>query len=162
MKKIFLQLYYTITRYLPYFFQELSVRLRYRNVISLNGCFDTAWGIWHVFNWGDDLNLHLTRELFQKHIIDYNASIISWLSHSTNYMFIGSVLHAANKNTIVWGSGMLSENYPPKNAPQKILAVRGPLTRQQLIERGIDCPEVYGDPALLLPLCYQPVVKKKY
>ena len=162
MKKFIITLYFVVKRYLPYLFREIIVRLRYRNSIPVCGCFDTSWGCWHIFNWGDDLNLHLTRELFHQEIIDYNASLISWLMHSTNYMFVGSVMHTANRNTIVWGSGLLSETYLPKYAPKKILAVRGPLTRQQLIKHGIECPEVYGDPALLLPLFYHPSKEKKH
>ena len=108
-------------------------------------------------NWGDFLNLHL-------------ISLISGqepaLVHAfrkfdePNYMAVGSVLEFADNNTIVWGSGLIDDKIitPPK----KILAVRGPLTRNALLKQGIECPEIYGDPALLLPKYYQPKVEKKY
>lgn len=39
--------------------------------------------------------------------------------------------------------------------PKQVLAVRGPLTSRRLNELGYDCPTVYGDPAILLPLFYE-------
>uniref|UniRef100_A0AB33JQU9 Polysaccharide pyruvyl transferase domain-containing protein n=1 Tax=Prevotella sp. GTC17262 TaxID=3236797 RepID=A0AB33JQU9_9BACT len=79
-----------------------------------------------------------------------------------NYALIGSILQSANKNTIVWGSGLLFVDSYPKEQPKKICAVRGPLSRKVLVEHGIACPEVYGDPILLLPKFYQPQVKQRY
>jgi pyruvyltransferase len=47
-------------------------------------------------------------------------------------------------------------------APQAVYAVRGPRTRAKLLEQGIDCPEIFGDPALLLPKFFNPSVEKKF
>ncbi|MDX1699732.1 MAG: polysaccharide pyruvyl transferase family protein [Melioribacteraceae bacterium] len=39
-------------------------------------------------------------------------------------------------------------------------AVRGPLSREAIIRSGIDCPEIYGDPGILLPRYFNPDIKK--
>ena len=69
---------------------------------------------------------------------------------------IGSVLHNARDGETVWGSGINAKI--PENMHRfrslDVRAVRGPLTRQWLAGRGIDVPEVYGDPALLMPAFY--------
>ncbi|WP_018773488.1 polysaccharide pyruvyl transferase family protein [Arthrobacter sp. 131MFCol6.1] len=74
---------------------------------------------------------------------------------------IGSVIKFAHDGCDVWGTGTprLGDVLNP-NA--KYHAVRGPLTRQLVLDSGGECPEVYGDPALLMPLLYNPEVKKKY
>lgn len=66
---------------------------------------------------------------------------------------IGSVLHFARDGETVWGSGVNGK--VPAEAHRfrslDVRAVRGPLTRAFLTERGIACPAVFGDPALLTP-----------
>lgn len=62
----------------------------------------------------------------------------------------GSILHYARNGDVIWGSGF-RENPLEENRFHKIdvRAVRGPVTRNYLLQMGIACPEVYGDPAVL-------------
>jgi pyruvyltransferase len=66
---------------------------------------------------------------------------------------IGSVLHFASDGAVVWGSGVNGKIAAEKHTFKRldVRAVRGPLTREFLANRGIAAPEVYGDPGLLLP-----------
>lgn len=69
---------------------------------------------------------------------------------------MGSIMHYAQDNDIVWGTGVNGKS--PEKAYRftslDIRAVRGPLTRNFLLNREIACPEVYGDPTLLLPIYF--------
>jgi pyruvyltransferase len=109
-------------------------------------------------NWGDALNPWLVSRLSGKKVYRIKRSHY----YIKKYFCIGSILGNANINDQVWGSGFIREDETLKVSPSKIHAVRGPLTRKSLIESGINCPEVYGDPALLVPLFFNPDVPKKY
>ena len=81
---------------------------------------------------------------------------------------IGSILSfVGGGKTTVWGTGLMNKSCvsvlknPLKHVVLDIRAVRGPLTRKCLVEAGFKCPEIYGDPAILLPLYYCPDVKKE-
>lgn len=70
---------------------------------------------------------------------------------------IGSVLHNARDGETVWGSG-INGKIPQEQhrfSDLDVRAVRGPLTRKVLMDRGLQVPEVYGDPALLMPLLFR-------
>ncbi len=111
-------------------------------------------------NLGDELNFYLVGELTGKKVFNYPNLLLRGF---VNYSCIGSIIEwQPNLQKIVWGTGAMYGTQKLRCKPLKVCAVRGPLTRQYLLSLGIECPEVYGDPALLLPLMYQPVKSKKY
>jgi pyruvyltransferase len=114
-------------------------------------------------NFGDTLNSELIRLITGNEPTIVNNSFTN-PENETIYMCIGSVLGWADKNTIIWGTGKMSEtdNTMFHEKPKKICAVRGKLTRDELIKRGYACPKIYGDPALLMPNFYKPKMDKKY
>ena len=75
----------------------------------------------------------------------------------------GSILSnfTTRKNVIVWGTGVMTDKEELNNV-KNILAVRGPITRKLFLKNNIDCPEIYGDPALCLPMVYpkKNIIKK--
>lgn len=113
------------------------------------------------FNLGDELNFYLIKALTSYKIFNYRNL---YVRHRINFCCIGSIIDSKmlNKNSIIWGTGAIEGIKKIGFQPQKICAVRGKLTREYLISQGIDCPAVYGDPALLMPLVYNPRVEKKY
>jgi len=77
------------------------------------------------------------------------------------YICIGSILKFVQSNMHVWGTGaMRIEDKPSPHA--YYYAVRGPITQQVIFQNKGQCPDVYGDPALLLPKYYSPTIEKKH
>lgn len=109
-----------------------------------------------IANWGDALNPYLVRALSGR-----EAQHLEGFYHD-RYLACGSVLGAANARAEVWGSGFIREGETVLERPRAIHAVRGPLSREALLRQGIDCPEIYGDPALLMPMIFNPEVPKIY
>lgn len=114
-------------------------------------------------NWGDDINYYFLSEICKRPIGMFNQFSLAFRFNLKNYLVIGSTIDMlCRENTEVWGAGIIDGTKPLKCKPKKVYAVRGPLTRKVLLEQGVDCPEIYGDPALLVSKYYQPEVKKKY
>lgn len=114
-------------------------------------------------NWGDDINYYFLREIIKCPVVMFNHNPLAFRLGLKNYLCIGSVIDMLCKpNSEVWGAGIIDGNKPLIVKPKKVYAVRGPLTRQKLLSEGVDCPEIYGDPALLTSLYYKPHVEKKY
>jgi hypothetical protein len=112
-------------------------------------------------NYGDLLGRYLVEKISGKEVVwVYPKKWHFKDAFQPIYVTAGSVLAPVNKKCMVWGSGIILRDQVVE--PARFLAVRGPQTRQRLLEQGHKVPEVYGDPGLLLPLYYHPEIKKKY
>lgn len=113
-------------------------------------------------NYGDLMSLYLVKKLSKKIVFSTRSKSNKYLKKIIKpyYIVIGSVIGAASENAIIWGSGIISKDQIVNNA--KFLAVRGPQTRKRLLELNYKVPEVYGDPAILLPNFIKDDVVKKY
>lgn len=64
---------------------------------------------------------------------------------------VGSIAGRARSNVTVLGSGIMRQKVN-LNPTVNWKFVRGPYTRKKVISAGAQCPDLYGDPGLLLPL----------
>jgi pyruvyltransferase len=119
---------------------------------------------WHgrVFeNFGDILSLKLVERIVGGPVRIYKKG---QKPPEKKLLAIGSLLYFANDNDVLWGTGTnykFTNKKDYKFSALDIRATRGPLTRQFLWDTfQIPCPEIYGDPALLVPYFF-PEFKKK-
>jgi pyruvyltransferase len=103
-------------------------------------------------NVGDLLSLVLVRAIVESMGLDFEKRT----SGTRRLLAIGSILEQAVEDATVWGSGLRHSILCPQGMALDLRAVRGPLTREALTRGGYDCPEVFGDPAVLFPRFYRP------
>jgi pyruvyltransferase len=117
-------------------------------------------------NFGDALNPYLIERISGRRAINLQGAnrlmrMIQVVSPFpfTEHMVVGSVLAWGIRRpgiTSFWGPGFMSGGETLRVTPKKICAVRGPLSRKKLLDQGVDCPDVFGDPGLLMPRFYTP------
>ena len=116
-------------------------------------------------NWGDILSQylleHYSGKKLNKNDVFYFDDAAYMLDKNGKIVGIGSSMKYVRPDDYVWGTGCIDE-YHIGDKPKKVYSVRGPLTRDILLKRGWNVPEVYGDPALLFPQIYNPTIDKKY
>ena len=100
-----------------------------------------------VNNFGDLLGPMIVEHLRRRAGLSSEGTITSRL------LSVGSVLHFARDGDVIWGSGVNGKIAAHSHTFTflDVRAVRGPHTRAFLQDRGIHVPEIFGDPALLLP-----------
>lgn len=134
-----------------------------QNPIYINAYVSFMYGRLFHTNFGDDLNVYLIQKISKKKVFIYDSSLIAKIFKKKNYVCIGSILDwIINSRSVVWGAGIISEKSSLKVKPLEVCAVRGKISREFLLKNNISCPEVYGDPALLLPLFYESSQTKVY
>jgi hypothetical protein len=108
-------------------------------------------------NWGDKLNPFLIGKLSSSRVF-HESQVFSRYVPAV-YWVIGSALGRVRAlNSVIWGAGFLFENEQMSLPPKAVLAVRGHLSAAKLKKQGlIERDVAIGDPALLMPLLYQPV-----
>lgn len=111
-------------------------------------------------NFGDELSVFITSMLLDD---DKFRLCVNQNDVELNVTCIGSFLHMAKPRCFIFGSGMRTEDQVVGKDILNTLnfcAIRGPLTRARLKEKGcvLDLPHIFGDPALLLPMFYTPSI----
>ena len=113
-------------------------------------------------NWGDKLNPVLARMISGKNVV-HAFDVFPDESRPAHYVIGSSLEHAQKTQSVVWGVGFISEDQGINVAPKAVHAVRGYKSVAKLRSLGFECPDVVGDPALLLPRYYQPrAIGKRY
>jgi len=117
------------------------------------------WDAKTFVNFGDYLSVKIVEKMIEGPVEIYkkNPKV-----KRQKLLAVGSILYFAEDGDVLWGSGSKSGKMAEYRFSQlDVRSVRGPLTRQFLIENfAIDVPEVYGDPALLLPYLFPEFQKK--
>lgn len=116
------------------------------------------------YNLGDYLGWVVTEWMLQKKGLSLETPIKGRKFLNT----VGSNIFQSYQNATIWGSGMLHEPlgkmlflFRKPFIRLDVRAVRGPKSREVVLKYGHKCPEVYGDPAVLMPLIYTPNVKEE-
>ena len=101
-----------------------------------------------VNNFGDMLGPMIVQAMLSRYGLTGAAA-----ARDAQLLTVGSVMHLAKPGAVVWGTGVNFKVDPADDAMTSldVRAVRGPRTRDFLESRGVAVPEVFGDPALLLP-----------
>ena len=120
------------------------------------------------YNLGDFLGNVVVKWMLDKK----GLSLDDYVEHKKHLFTVGSGAVKSYQNMTLWGSGVEREipqrirRFFQKSWFRKldIRAVRGPMSRAYIMKLGHNCPEVYGDPAILMPLIYNDNTRleKKY
>jgi pyruvyltransferase len=123
--------------------------------------WNQQWGGRFFENLGDVLSQKLVERIVGAPVRIYKLG----QKPEKKLLAIGSLLSFARDHDVIWGTGVngkVTKKKDFKFTTLDVRAVRGPLTRKFLWDNfRIKCPEIYGDPALLIPYFFPEFTKKK-
>lgn len=107
-------------------------------------------------NLGDALAPIIYEWILRKYHLDKNKRTNKTIHLNT----VGSLIGQGHYDAVIWGSGVLDQRNTTNLVNQRkyrkldVRAVRGPISYIVLKICGYECPQVYGDPAILMPYIY--------
>jgi pyruvyltransferase len=109
-------------------------------------------------NVGDLLNPYMLPKLTGRPVFQSKSDV------GRHIRAVGSVLGSASARSFIWGSGSIDGLRPRKAInPARIFALRGERTLALCRDRfALDTAVPLGDPAILMPDLYDPVVKTRF
>lgn len=102
---------------------------------------------------------NLIKTTLKLKLYDINR-IKKYNENETVILGIGSLLNRSRKNFKVWGTGYMNNFERAQGGT--LFAVRGRFSAEKLQNEGFDYCAVWGDPALLMPVIYNPIKKKTF
>jgi pyruvyltransferase len=136
--------------------KKLISHLRHREQEPRNSYPQVQVFYWQPANGTQNFGDLLSRVIIEKLLSQSHLTLEDEVKQEKRLLGVGSILHFARNGDHVWGSGV-NGKIPVELFTARSLAihaVRGPQTRAFLTERGFSVPEIYGDPALLLPTLF--------
>lgn len=104
-----------------------------------------------TINFGDYLSIVIVDQCLRR----FGYTLADEVPYNARLFAIGSILHYARNDDVIWGSGLNGrpgqDDLNRRVQRLDVRAVRGPRTQEILRRRGLSVPDVFGDPALLLP-----------
>lgn len=111
-------------------------------------------------NFGDAMSVGIVERILGRPIL----TTTTLTPGQKKFLAIGSIVTYAEEGDVLWGTGV-NGTYSKKEdyhfTSLDVRSVRGPLSRQFLLNLGVVCPEIYGDPTLLLPRLFPEFEKSK-
>src|SRR6056297_3502311 len=135
-----------------YRMQRPNRSLRFLQKLGFTNNRNIVWSWYEPRNFGDWIGPYLYLAITGQKPLHYPG-------HNTKsrraraLVTVGSILRHMKTDDVfsVWGSGIISRS-DEFARPNSVYAVRGPHSRKRMIDMGYLSSEVFGDPAILMPL----------